>query len=61
MSINELSKLENYMHSIVELEREAVEIRKRTLEIIHNAGGSHGGIDVFDRYFDRPVFFRTKN
>jgi transketolase len=31
------------MYSIAELEREAIEIRKRTVEIIYNAGGGHTG------------------
>ena len=30
-------------YSINELEKEAIEIRKRTLEVIHNAGGGHTG------------------
>ena len=31
------------MYSIADLEREAIEIRKRTVEIIYNAGGGHTG------------------
>lgn len=49
------------MYSINELEEEAIEIRKRTLEIIYNAGGGHTGGSLSSVDILTALYFSVMN
>ena len=49
------------MYSINELEKEAIEIRKRTLEVIYNAGGGHTGGSMSQVDILTALYFSVMN
>ncbi len=49
------------MNNISELEKEAIEIRKRTLEIIHSAGGGHTGGSLSSVDILTALYFSVMN